>query len=121
MYFHTLISYFSSLLFYFALFLLLVLNQGSLHRLKNLLEEPVNLDATNVKGSNVVKDGGGNVDAAVAAAGAEIDDTGGGLVAVALDGDPSRSERGFISKKKLPYSFGPWMSSTNRPQLAPLA
>jgi hypothetical protein len=71
---------------------------------KHLLEEPVDLGAADIKRSNVVEDGGGDVDAVGAAAGAQVDDAGGGLVAVALDGDPSEGKS--VSQDSLRLPFG---------------
>ncbi len=55
----------------------------------HLLEKPVNLGSAHVQGSNVVEDSWRDVDTAGAAARAEVDNLGGGLLTIALDSDPS--------------------------------
>lgn len=56
---------------------------------EQLLEPPGDgVDDTLVERRNVVKGGGRDVDAVVRAAGAQVDDLRGGLLAVGVDGDP---------------------------------
>lgn len=54
----------------------------------HLLEKPVNLDTSHIKGRNVVEDVRSDINAVRTAAGAQVNDLCGSLVTIALDGDP---------------------------------